>query len=186
MTAIAGLERPVCPACGWIAWGAFTLTVGGLLVENEKVLLIQRNEEPNRGSWTLPGGYVLVDEAPDVAAVREMREETGLQTRAIGLLAAWHTPGPDHANTYLIFGLELTGSREDLLRNGEGVEIQQARFFSQAELHALQPIGPLSCWVATHYLPSEALLQRQTDDPELQARLLNPLTVMYGPPGRAA
>ncbi|MGC1305810.1 MAG: NUDIX domain-containing protein [Phormidesmis sp.] len=43
-----------------------------------KVLLIERNLPPYEGEWALPGGFVQVDESVDAAAVRELREETGV------------------------------------------------------------------------------------------------------------
>jgi len=53
--------------------------VFGLDEENLQVLLIQRDIEPHRGVWALPGGFVRVDEELDAAALRELREETGLE-----------------------------------------------------------------------------------------------------------
>lgn len=177
-----GRIRPACPVCGWIAWGSFSLAVGGLVVVDDCVLLIQRNQEPGRGNWTLPGGFVQVDETPDVAAVREVREETGLQTRAVGLLALWHTPGGEAASTYMIFGLEPAGPLEDLRAEGEGVEIQQARFVPRGELEVFLPMGPLSQWTASHWTPEEAAL-RLVGDTGLKVRQQNPRTVLFGPGG---
>ena len=52
--------------------------VFGLDDENLKVLLIERDLEPFKGKWALPGGFVRVDETLDEAARRELREETGV------------------------------------------------------------------------------------------------------------
>lgn len=43
-----------------------------------KVLLIQRDNEPYRGYWAFPGGFMDMDETTEQCAVREMMEETGL------------------------------------------------------------------------------------------------------------
>ncbi len=53
--------------------------VFGLNEAELKVLLIQRDLEPERGLWALPGGYVHADESLDEAAKRELCEETGVQ-----------------------------------------------------------------------------------------------------------
>ena len=54
--------------------------VFGLDEEDLKVLLIQRDLEPFKGKWALPGGFVRVDETLDEAARRELAEETGVQS----------------------------------------------------------------------------------------------------------
>jgi protein-S-isoprenylcysteine O-methyltransferase Ste14/ADP-ribose pyrophosphatase YjhB (NUDIX family) len=47
-------------------------------LRDERVLLVRRNTEPNRGLWVAPGGKLEHGESPVECAVREMREETGL------------------------------------------------------------------------------------------------------------
>ncbi len=46
-----------------------------------RLLLIQRGHEPSKGRWSLPGGRIEVGESAEEAAVREVREETGLDVR---------------------------------------------------------------------------------------------------------
>ncbi len=51
------------------------------------VLLVRRAQDPGRGLWALPGGYLNPHEAPDDAAVRELQEETGVGGREPRLVA---------------------------------------------------------------------------------------------------
>lgn len=63
--------------------------------ESLKVLLIQRGEEPFRGKWALPGGFVLMDEDLGDAALRELKEETGVECHFLEQLMTFGTPGRD-------------------------------------------------------------------------------------------
>jgi ADP-ribose pyrophosphatase YjhB (NUDIX family) len=53
---------------------------------DDSVLLIRRRWPPYRGQWGLPGGFVTYGETPEAAAIREVREETGLEIRTQRLL----------------------------------------------------------------------------------------------------
>jgi ADP-ribose pyrophosphatase YjhB (NUDIX family) len=52
--------------------------VGGVIVDEGKVVLIRRKYEPMKGQWTLPGGMVEIGESLEAALTREMLEETGM------------------------------------------------------------------------------------------------------------
>jgi len=56
------------------------------VLRDRKVLLARRGNEPRKGKFVLPGGFVDFDETPYEAARREMREETGLQCPELDLL----------------------------------------------------------------------------------------------------
>ncbi|MGH7362604.1 MAG: NUDIX hydrolase [Candidatus Methylomirabilales bacterium] len=55
------------------------VAVGGIVVRNGQVLLIQRGREPSAGRWTIPGGAVRVGERLHEAVARELREECGVE-----------------------------------------------------------------------------------------------------------
>lgn len=69
---------------------AFTLRADDLAV-----LLIKRKEEPYKGSWALPGGFVNENESLERAAARELYEETGLSGVRLEQLATFGDPGRD-------------------------------------------------------------------------------------------
>ncbi len=61
------------------------MSVGGAIVRDGQVLLVQRANPPLQGAWSLPGGRVELGEPLTDALAREVREETGLEI-AIGPL----------------------------------------------------------------------------------------------------
>lgn len=63
---------------------------GVLAIENGKVLLIKRGNEPNKGLWSIPGGMVRLGESPEEAAIREFKEETGLDAVIENLLGVFN------------------------------------------------------------------------------------------------
>src|SRR2546427_9783459 len=69
-------EYPLLPMVG----------AGALIYKGNSVLLVKRNNEPNKGRWALPGGVVKVGEGVEDATRREVKEEVGLEIRLEGLL----------------------------------------------------------------------------------------------------
>lgn len=60
-----------------------------------KVLLVCRGGEPYKGSWAFPGGFLQLNETAKDGALRELREETGMEAAAIGELGVFSDPDRD-------------------------------------------------------------------------------------------
>jgi len=82
----SGKLRPVCPVCNWIFFPDPKVAVAVLAEKEGQVLLVRRANEPERGRWTLPAGFLDAGEDPVLAAERECLEETGLHVKVETLL----------------------------------------------------------------------------------------------------
>ena len=72
-----------------------SVAVDGIVIHNGKLVAIRRRNEPFRGMPALPGGFVELGEATVDAVVREVREETGLETRVKRLVGVFSDPMRD-------------------------------------------------------------------------------------------
>ena len=73
------------------------------------VLLIQRGQEPFKGKWALPGGFVNMDETLEEACKRELLEETGLKADAMKQFKAYDAihRDPRHRTISVVFSTEI-------------------------------------------------------------------------------
>ena len=85
-----GRDAPCrCDACGQEFWANPKPCASALVVDDGAVLLVRRAHEPWRGRWDIPGGFCDRAELPADAAIREVREETGLEIAGLQLLGMW-------------------------------------------------------------------------------------------------
>lgn len=82
--------RQQCPACDWIHFQDPKVGAGVIAERNGKVLLARRGVDPGKGLWCFPSGFVEIDESPAEAAVREYKEETGLDVELTCLFDVYH------------------------------------------------------------------------------------------------
>ena len=111
------------------------IDVRGVVFRDDTILLVRERLD---GRWTLPGGWVDINESPSESVVREVYEESGYQTKALKLLACYdrskhpHPPHPSHIYK-LFFYCELVGGRPSASIETDGVD-----FFEQ---HALPELS---------------------------------------------
>ena len=97
-------ERLVCPSCRFVLYLDPKVAVGTIVGRpDNEVLLLRRAIEPGYGKWVFPGGYVDRGEVIEQAALREAREECGLEVRLTGLIGMYSYSGA-HANRHRLLG----------------------------------------------------------------------------------
>ncbi|OHC73103.1 MAG: ADP-ribose pyrophosphatase [Rhodoferax sp. RIFCSPLOWO2_12_FULL_60_11] len=85
-------ERAVCPACSTIHYENPLNVVGTVPYWGDKVLLCKRNIEPRFGKWTLPAGFMEMNETVAEGAARETLEESGAQFAMEGFFSLLNVP----------------------------------------------------------------------------------------------
>ena len=120
-------ERAVCTACLTIHYENPLNVVGTVPYWGDKVLLCKRNIEPRWGKWTLPAGFMELNETVAEGAARETLEEAGAQFELEGLfsLVSLAQVGQVH----LFYRARLLSDRFE-----PGVETIEARLFTEAEI----------------------------------------------------
>jgi len=86
-------ERLVCGACGFVLYLGPKLVAGAIFELDGEVVLIQRDIEPGYGKWTFPGGFVERGERAEVAAEREVLEESGLEIEIAEIIGLYTYEG---------------------------------------------------------------------------------------------
>ena len=129
---VAGRPRRACTACEWVHFVEPKVGVGVMVVDGGRLLLVRRAMDPEKGKWCLPAGYLEYGEPPTETAVREAREETGLEVRITGLVDVFYNPPGAGASVFLLYRAERVGGEPS-----GGDDAEEAAFFARDELPPL-------------------------------------------------
>jgi ADP-ribose pyrophosphatase YjhB (NUDIX family) len=141
----------------------YSLAVGGIVLFDQKVLLVRRAAGGRVGDWQIPGGLVESNETLYTAVQREIFEETGVQAEVKGLVAVLNRALVDENNTYFVFLLEAKTNKIKI----DGIEIDNARFYSLDEINKLPHLQSLSQLVISSALQKKSTVLPIYPHPEI-------------------
>ena len=122
--------RAVCPACNTVHYENPLNVVGTVPTwgdDGAQVLLCKRNIEPRKGKWTLPAGFMELDETTKEGAARETVEEAGAQFEMQDLFALMNVARV--GQVHLFYRAKLLSPKF-----APGIETMEARLFTEAEI----------------------------------------------------
>jgi len=141
------LPRQVCEACGFIDYENPKIVVGSVCHWQDKLLLCRRAIDPRKGYWTLPAGYLELNEAADAGARREAWEEARAEIEIEQLLGLYSIARISQVQ--LIFRARLLSPEVS-----PGPETLELDLFSWDEIPWDQVAFPSVLWALEHFRQS--------------------------------
>lgn len=108
--------------------------VGVVCLRDDSVLLIRRGTPPRQGEWSLPGGRIEPGERAMDAALRELREETGVEAEITGLIDVVDGLFPEAGRHYVLIDYAARWLSGEPVAGDDALE---ARFVALEEVEAL-------------------------------------------------
>jgi ADP-ribose pyrophosphatase YjhB (NUDIX family) len=137
-------ERLVCGQCGHVFYENPKVIVGAVCVYEDRYLLCRRAIEPRRGFWTMPAGYMELEETTAQGAVREVWEEALARVEVDALLAIYDLPSI--SQVHMIFRARML--TPDF---GAGVESEEVALFRWDEIPWDDLAYPNVAWSLQHH-----------------------------------
>jgi len=154
-------ERMICAECGYVLYDNPKIVVGSVARWGERILLVRRSIEPRYGYWSLPAGFLELNESPAAGAEREAWEEARARIEIEGLLAIYDIPRISQVQ--LIYRARLLD--EAVQAGSESLEVG---LFSWEQIPWSQLAFPSIVWALQH---------------DREARANRDFTTRINPPG---
>lgn len=155
---IDNVQRDVCPQGDYTHWNDCTISAGGVLLKDDRALLVRRTQNPGKGNWINPGGFVEQTDHLDEAVTREFAEELVIQVRANQVVMVGDQPRENAHNVYVTFQVEYLSGKIRLNSENDAYG-----FYSLAEMDTMQ-VPDFTKEVVKATLSSQVKLQRNPLD----------------------
>jgi 8-oxo-dGTP diphosphatase len=129
-----GRPRAVCPECETIFYdNPLPVAASVVLSAHREVLLVKRKRAPHKGEWCLPMGFAETGETIAAAALRELKEETGIEAQVLRLLDVDSLESSHYGDLLIVtFEMQKVGGIEEA-----GDDAEEVRYFPIAAPPAL-------------------------------------------------
>ncbi|NHI92695.1 MAG: NUDIX hydrolase [Candidatus Lokiarchaeota archaeon] len=113
------------------------VTIDAIIMENGKILLIQRGKPPFIGSWALPGGHIDLGEIVEDAVIREIKEETNAEVKIDKLFNVYSHPDRDPRGHYItiVYSCSIKDKNQKILGGDDAIK---AQFFDIEEINKIK------------------------------------------------
>ncbi|MEM8987430.1 MAG: NUDIX hydrolase [Pseudomonadota bacterium] len=144
------MERSVCRTCGFVDYQNPKIVVGSVTVRGDRILLCKRAIEPRKGFWTLPAGFLELNETPEDGARREAHEEALADIEIDRLLAVYAIPRISQVQ--LFYRARLTN---DAI--GAGPESEAVELYLWDDIPWADLAFPSVKWALEHYRQTKGM-----------------------------
>ena len=127
---IENLLRPHCPACGYVVFLDPKVAAVVIVTDGSGLVMVKRGVDPQYGRWAFPSGYVDRGEVVEAAAIREVKEETGLDVELDRLIGVYSLEG--NPVVLVVYSAHIVGGEVEV-----GHDALAVRTFALEDLPAL-------------------------------------------------
>lgn len=123
-------KRKACPVCEYVFYHNPVPAAGVVIKKDGKILLVKRKFEPYKGDWCLPAGFMEYDESPEQCAIRESKEELGVDVELDGIYGVYS--GKDDPRTHAVLVMYWAKIIDGELKPGDDAE--EIEYFDKNEV----------------------------------------------------